>query len=146
MHKASWLWMSPVSSLYVFVLYFFRSSTLTVWHEQLTSWIFELARKTKQCARSRFVQHKTKQLCSSLWNRLSFPSQSVSFINYDIFDGHAERTLYPDMLCEVPCHNLANVNRQFAPTERKKWPSCPGRNVEGIRWYEPAGTLLSCLT
>ena len=36
---------------------------------------FSLTRKTKQCARSRFVQHKTKQLCSHPLEFVQLPIQ-----------------------------------------------------------------------
>ena len=38
---------------------------------------FGLTRKIKQCARSRFVQHKTKQLCSLLLKFVELPNQLV---------------------------------------------------------------------
>ena len=52
----------------------------------LTVETFVLTRRTKQCARSRFVQHKTKQLCS-------LPSQPVRISEHeDAFKRHISWT------------------------------------------------------
>ena len=54
-------------------------------HEQLSSKTFGVTRKTKQCARSRFVQHNSKQLVHSFWNLFYLKASQpvmISFTNH----------------------------------------------------------------
>ena len=74
------------SLLYVFVSSFFSWLVLTTHKTKNTNGIemqmkneqvetFGPTRKTKQCARSRFVQHETKQLCSLHLKFVELPDQ-----------------------------------------------------------------------